>query len=183
MSAAPPVLPDQALRRVLAIARADGWSVVLIAALGGLVTVVQGAWIETAAAGLVVLAGLGELHGHRRLLRRDAQGLGWMIAAQLFLLAVIWAYAWWRWRYFDPAGLWAELPGLVRTELDRQLLIAGLDPELDRPFLLQLVNRLTCFVLAVVSAVYQGGLAAYYALQGNRVRQALAAPPPPSPPL
>jgi hypothetical protein len=181
MSVAPPVLPEKALHRVRAIARADGWSIVIIAALGGLVSLLQGGWIATAAALLVVLAGTGELHGRRLLLRRKSSGCVWLIAAQLFLLAVIWAYAWWRWRYFDPATLWAELPGFAQAKLDRDLLAAGLDPEFDRPLLLDLMNTLTCAILALVSLVYQGGLACYYAAQRHRVRQALADLP--APPL
>lgn len=175
MPAAPPLLPAHALHRVLAIARVDGWSIVIIAGLSGLVTLIQGHGLVTVTALLVVLAGAGELYGRRRLLRRDSRGLGWMIGAQLVLLVLIWSYAWYRWRYFDPATLWAELPGLVRTALERELLAAGLDPELDRPLLLDLMNTLTCAVLALVSLAYQGGLAFYYLRQQKCVRLALSA--------
>lgn len=173
MPSAPPVLPAHALHRVLAVARVDGWVVVIIAGLSGLVTLLQGNGPVTVAALLVLLAGAGELHGHRRLGRHDPRGLGWMIGAQLGLLVVIWAYAWWRWRFFDPAALWAELPGFAQAKLDRDLLAAGLDPELDRPLLLELMNTLTCAVLALVSLAYQGGLAVYYLTRRALVRQAL----------
>lgn len=170
----PPVLPARALSRVLAVARVDGWSVVIIAGLGGLVSLVQGQGALTAAALLVVGTGAGELHGRNRLLRRDPRGLAWMIGAQLVLLAVIWGYAWYRWQYFDPAALWAELPGFAQAKMDHDLLAAGLDPELDRPLVLELMNTLTCTVLALVSFGFQGGLACYYAAHHSRVRQALA---------
>ena len=175
----PPILPGHRLQRVLTIARVDGWSIVIIAGLSGLVTLIQGNWLVTLAAGLVVLTGAGELHGRRLLQRGSDSGLSWMIGAQLLLLLVIWIYAWCRWRYFDPAALWAELPGFVRTEVDRQLLTAGLDPALNRPFLLQLTNTLTCLVLSLVSVIYQGGMAIYYSAQRPHVRQALLASPPP----
>lgn len=179
MPAAPPVLPAHVLHRVLALSRIDGWGIVIVAGLSGTVTLVQGHGLVTIAALLVVMAGAGELLGRRRLLRRDPRGLDWMIGAQLFLLIVIWGYAWYRWRYFDPAALWAELPGFARAKLDRDLLAAGLDPELDRALLLDLMNTLTCFVLALVSLVYQGGLAVYFATRRAPVRQALLASPPP----
>jgi hypothetical protein len=175
MSPAPPVLPEKSLHRVLTISRADGWSIVVVAALGGLVSLVQGGWLATAAAALVVLAGTGELHGRRLLLRHEPKGLSWLVGAQAFLLAVIWVYAWCRWRSFDPTAMWAELPALAQTEINRQMLVAGLEPELDRPLLLQIMNGLVCTILAFVTLLYQGGLAFYYARQRDRIRQALAA--------
>ena len=174
MSAAPPVLPEKTLHRVLAIARGDGWSIVIVAALGGLVSLVQGGWFATAAALLVVLAGAGELHGRRLLLRHEPRGVNWLVGAQLFLLVVIWVYTWYRWRFFDPAAVWAEMPAFVRTELDRQMLVAGLEPEFDRPPLLRMMNVLVCAILAFVTLLYQGGLALYYARQRDRIRQALS---------
>jgi hypothetical protein len=173
MPATPPVLPEKALQRVLAIARVDGWSIVVVAGLSGLVSLVQGGWFGAATGFLITLAGMGELHGRRLLLRREARGANWLIGGQLFLLAVIWTYAWYRWRYFDPAALWAELPALAQAEIDRQLYAAGLDPTLDRPLLLQMMNLLACVILAFVTLLYQGGLALYYARQRERIRQAL----------
>jgi hypothetical protein len=175
MFVVPPVLPEKTLQRVLAIARVDGWSIVIVAALSGLVTLLQGGWFGAATALLIVLAGAGELRGRHLLLRREMSGVNWLVGAQLFLLVVIWIYAWYRWRYFDPAAIWSELPAFVRTELDRQMLVAGLDPALDRPPLLRMMNVLVCAILAFVTLIYQGGLALYYLRQRDRIRQALSA--------
>lgn len=177
--ATPPLPPERACARVLTVAHFDGWSIVLVAALGGLWTLWQHRWLETGTALLVLLAGIGELHGRRLLADGAARGLAWLIRAQLFLLGIIWAYAGWRWRYFDATAFWATLPGLAQAEVDRQLLAAGLEPALDRPLLLEMMNALTCAVLAGVTLFYQGGLALYYARQRKRVRQALLASPPP----
>jgi hypothetical protein len=176
----PPLLPDQRLRRVLAISRVDGWSVVAIAALSGVISLIQGSWFSAVLAWLVVLAGGTELHGRARLLRGQTSGLSCLIAAQWLLLILIWIYAWWRWRYFDPAAFWAELPRFVQAKLDGDLLAAGLDPALDRPLLLDMVNTLTCLLLAFVSLLFQGGLALYYRVQREAVSQALLASPPPA---
>lgn len=172
----PPLLPDRTLKRVLAIARGDGWSIVIVAALGGLYSLVTGGWLAAGTAMLIVLAGAGELHGRRLLLNRESRGLHWLIGAQLFLLAVIWAYAGCRWWFFDPAAMWAELPALVQTEIDRQLLAAGLLPELDRPLLLQMMNLLTCALLAFLALLYQGGMALYYTLKRQAVAEAAGTP-------
>ncbi len=135
----------------------------------------------TTAAALVTLAGAVELHGRRQLLRGRLSGVGWMIAAQLGLLVVIGTYAWCRWRYFDASALWAGLPGFVRAMVDQELIAAGLEPELDRPFFLGLLNALTCVTLAFVSLLYQGGLAFFYQRNRTALRLALAdsgGPPP-----
>lgn len=178
MQVPPPLPPPAPLRRVLAIARADGWSIVIVAGAGTLITLAQGAgWAATAGL-LVLLAGLGELHGRRLLLQGRPVGVRWLAGAQLFLLAVILAYAWGRWRFFDAKAFWQELPALVQTQIDGQLLAAGLIPDLDRPLLLRLTNNLVCLVLAVVSLFYQGGLALYYTRQRPAIAAALRPPPP-----
>jgi hypothetical protein len=178
MSVAPPVLPEKALRRVLAIARADGWSIVVVASLGGLYSLTQPSWLFTGTSVLVVLSGLAELHGRRLLLRNESRGVAWLIRAQLALLAVIWIYAWFRWRLFDPQAMWAELPALAQAEIDRQLNAAGLIPELDRPLLLRMMNALVCLLLAFLTLLYQGGMAAYYTLKRRAVTEALQSQPP-----
>ena len=169
----PPLLPHHSLRRVLAISRADGWSVVAVAGLSALLSLGQGSYAMAAAALLVALAGAIELHGRRLLLQRRLQGLGRLIGAQVFLLIIIWFYAWHRWQHFDTDALWAELPGFLQAHVTNSLLDAGLDPELHRQLLLKLTNQLTCVVLALVSLIYQGGLAFWYGRQRAPIRQAL----------
>lgn len=176
MTALPPVLPDRSLRRLLAVARVDGWSIVIVAGLGCFYSLLTGSWLAAGTAALVVLAGMGELHGRRLLLERKASGLRWLIGAQLCLLAIVWTYAICRWWFFDPAALWAELPAFVQTEIDRQLLAAGLLPELDRPLLLQMMNALTCLLLVILTLLYQGGMALYYTLKRRAVTAALQTP-------
>ncbi len=126
---------------------------------------------------VVALAGGIELHGHRLLLRQQPQGLSLMVGAQVSLLFIIWLYAWYRWHFLDATALWAELPGFMQAHVTNSLLDAGLDPEFHRQLLLKLTNQLTCVVLALVSLVYQGGLACWYGRQRSCIRQALLASP------
>ena len=173
----PPILPASSLRRVLAISRVDGWSVVGVAGLSALFSLWQGSYAMAAAALTVALAGAIELHGRRLLLQRQPQGIGRLIGAQVFLLVIIWIYAWFRWQHFEAAAMWEELPGFMQAHVTNSLLAAGLDPEFHRQLLLTVTNQLTCAVLALVSLVYQGGLAFWYGRQRARIRQALLESP------
>lgn len=175
----PPTPSERRLARVLAVARVDGWSVILLASVTAAWTLGERSWELGLTAALVLLAGAVELRGRGRLLRRDPRGIGWLVGAQLGLIGIIWAYAWWRWRFFDPADFWTQLPGFFRTELDRQMIEAGLEPGLDRPLVLEMMNTLACLLLAVLTLLYQGGLAVYYATRRRAVTEALLASPPP----
>ena len=144
-----------------------------MAGLSVLLSLWQGRYAMAAAALVVALVGAIELHGRRLLLQRQPQGLGRLIGAQVFLLVIIWLYAWYRWQHFDTDALWAELPGFLQAHVTNSLLGAGLDPEFHRQILLKLTNQLTCAMLALVSLVYQGGLALWYGRQRACIRQAL----------
>lgn len=167
----PPLLPAERLKRVLKVAWADAWSVIVIAGLSGLLALWQRERLIAAVCLLVLFGGMAELHGRRRLVNGDPRGRGWLVGAQLLLLVVILAYARHRWVHFEPEVFWAELPASAQAMLDQSITAQGLDPENDRWLLLEGTNRLVCAVLAVVTVFYQGGLAIYY------LRQARLAPP------
>ncbi len=180
---APPPLPGKILARVVALSRANSLSVVVVAGLSALATLVQAHWALAGWGALATLAGALELHGQHRLRQSDARGLRSMIGAQFLLLAVIWSYAWLRWTHFDALAYWNELPAFAQAQITGQMAAAGLDPEFDRPLLLRLMNAIVCLVLMLVTFVYQGGLALYYAAKSPAVRAALKSPstePPPA---
>lgn len=178
----PPIIPTataaRTLQSVVAVSRANAWSV---AGFGALCAVVALARLDgpTVAWTLpVIAAGLWELWGARRLQAGDVRGLRHMIRAQFLLLGVIWLYAWMRLKHFDATAFWAALPGFVQDKVNADLLAAGLDPEFDRDPVLHLTNLLVCVILALVTLAYQGGLVAYYATRTAKIRAALVTPPP-----
>jgi len=158
----PPPLPSTRLHRVLAIARADGWSMLAVSGISLLTLLWQRAFGIAAAAALVALSAVAELHGRRLLLRGAASGRGWLMGAQAVVLVTVWAYAWYRWHHFDFNGLWSQLPGFYQEMITAQLAAQGLDPAADRVTLLFLVNQLVALALALVTLLYQGGLILYY---------------------
>ena len=172
----PPIIPAETaartLRSVVAVSRANAWSVAGFGALCAVVALVR---LDAATAAWtlpVIVAGAWELWGARRLQASDPRGLRHMIRSQFLLLGVIWLYAWLRLKHFDAAAFWSALPGFVQDKVNADLLAAGLDPEFDRDPVLHLTNLLVCVILALVTLAYQGGLVAYYVIKGRALRQA-----------
>lgn len=160
--ALPPPLVDPSAK-VAALSRANSLAVAGFAALSLVVPLVRGDWITAGWASLALFAGVLEWAGQQRLRARRSGGVRAMIAAQILLIAVVWCYAWLRWRNFDADALWNEFPRFVQGLLEQRMITAGLDPVWDRPLLMQVTNITLCASLALVALVYQGGLAIYYA--------------------
>lgn len=159
----PPLLSAAPFQRAASVSRANGWSIAGFAGICALVSLAQLDWTGAAWSVLAAACGAWELRGQARLRRGDTGGFRAMIGSQFALIAVIWAYAFLRWRNFSPDAFWNELPGLARSSLDAQFQAAGIDPTFDRPYFLKLLNLLLCLCLGLVTLIYQGGLAIYYA--------------------
>lgn len=175
----PPSPPGPVFQRVLSVSRANGWGVAAVAGLSLAASLVSQDWTGAAWCGLAVLAGVIELTGRHKLRAGDAGGLLGLVGAQFVLLGVIWAYAWFRWRFFEPDDTWALVPRFLQEHLLGQFKAAGLDPDRELPVMLRLVNAATCGALAVTAVLYQGGLAFYYVRRRAAIRAALAPVPPP----
>lgn len=172
MTAPTPTPPEQILRRVLLVSALDGWSLVTIASLGMVLTLILGDWLGTGIGLLVLAAGCGELRGRRQLQRRDPAGMKLLVRAQLFLLSVILVYCASRLGSFDGDTALANLT----PEMEAALHEAGL-ARADILPLVQIAFYATYGTVAVLSLVFQGGLALYYRSRTARVTAALAAPP------
>ena len=171
MTAPEPTPQDKALRRVLAISRFNGWSVIVIAALGLLLTLLLGDLVGTFIGLLAVVAGWMEVRGHRVLRRHDPAGMAWLVRSQLFLLSVILVYCVTRLGSFDADTAMANLT----PDMEAMLKEAGL----ERGDILPLVRTAflaTYLTLAIVSVIYQGGMALYYRSKTRLVTESLAGP-------
>ncbi len=180
--------PEEVLRRVVRLARLNGWSVALVAGLGVLLSLVLLDPIGFAVCGLVGLGGVMEIHGQRMLVRRDAGGMRWLVRAQFVVGAVIVSYAASRILSFDAGYLQQEaIPNLramltsVGMNLDDLLEPLGLDAGTIVPFVRLMVVVLYGSLL-LATLVYQGGLALHYRHRTEAVEAALRAPPPLIPP-
>lgn len=174
-----PLLPlpcERKLQRVLTISRVDSIVVIVCASASLAVSLLSENWIFGLFSALALAAGAMERHGHLQLRDGLIEGLQWLTGAQGCLYTVTIGYVFWRWQYFDGAAYWADIPGPAREQITAQMVAAGLNPETDRPLLLQSMNFIICATLFVVSTLYQGGLAFWYSRQRLALAEALENP-------
>lgn len=154
----PPPTPEAQLQRVLRIAKLDGVSVLVIAGLSLLISL--GDWFGMAVCVTIVCGGWLELSGRKQLLGGDATGIRRMVKAQLLVLVAIEIYC--------LVNLKQGMGPEVREA------IAGLDmPELEPAF--RSAFSATYIAVALVTVVFQGGMARYYGKKAGVVRAALEA--------
>ncbi|MDI1337479.1 MAG: hypothetical protein PSU94_14955 [Lacunisphaera sp.] len=176
MTAPAPTPPQKALKRVTGLSRINGWSVVLVAGLGGLVALAMGDWLSVGLGLLVGGLGWLEVHGHRLLRKRDVTGMKWLIRSQMLLLGLILAYCASRLGSFDAENMLSNLT----PDMEAMLKEAGLNRADIVPLVHQMFLALYISV-ALASIIYQGGLALYYRSKIQLVTEALTMPPvPPS---
>ncbi len=179
MTTPEPTPQEKALKRVLTVSWLDGWSLIIIASLSLLLTLVLGELLGISISLLVLAAGIIELRGRRALKRRRADGMQLLVRAQLFLLAVILVYCARCLGSFDAGYLRDQLV----PELRQNFLTLGINFdeilaqfELTVDELVPLVHKAFLILyggVAIISIFFQGGLALFYRRKTQLVTQAL----------
>lgn len=144
-------------RRVLAMARADGISLVTIGPIGFVAAV----WLNDHAGifltAVITAAGVLELTGHSQLVDGMAHGLRKLTFSQLLVCAGFLGYCLHGFLFSEGAKLLALLPSFTRESLDQ----LWPDPE-RQAMVLQIMLRAVYAAVAVVALLYQGSLAWFY---------------------
>jgi hypothetical protein len=164
-----PPKPADPVRRVIRIALFDGWSVAIVAGLGGLLAAAMGDFIGAAIGVMAAGAGLVELHGVTLLRRSEPSGLKWLVGSQFLLMGSLLAYC-----AFQLAH--PQLAALRRAAgpmLEDQLAASGLNPG----EFLALLYRIIYYAVAAATIAYQGGMSLFYLSQRKAVALALGQPP------
>lgn len=164
---APPLLPEEMLRRVLRVANTDGMSVFAVAGMLGLAAASVGDYSGAAVGLAVAAAGAIELHGVGLLKAGQPRGINWLLASQPYLLAVMLAYCGLRLTSYDPALMRAAMT----DEMHATLAQAGYDEEA----FLRTGYTLTFVLIAVATIIYQGCMTIYYTRRRSSVIAALEA--------
>jgi hypothetical protein len=165
---APPPLPHETLDRVCRLARFEGRSLLVLAGLFSLLAAYQRDGIGAVAGCLAAAVGVIELNGVNRLRQASVSGLSWIIGSQIALLLTVLAYAILRATTFDPD----TVARLITTETRAEFAELGLREDQILPMLEK--SYVGVYVtVALVSVVYQGGMALYYHRRRDAVRRAL----------
>lgn len=156
----PPLLPIEAYRRVLRLARANGTSVLFGGGLFALLLASGGDRVGTLVSLLVAGSGAMELHGANLLARAGSGGIRWLFASQAFLMIVMVGYIAFAMRHLGASTIADAVP---TAELQA----------------LNLTKNQLCamfyFTCALATVLYQGGMMIYYAVRRRAVLAALGA--------
>jgi hypothetical protein len=161
----PPLLPAEALRRVLRIARFDGMSVLFVAGAFALASAVMHDEKSTGVGLLLAGAGAIELHGVSLLGQGEKRGMRWLVCSQLVLMALLLGYVAARLSHVD-IGL---IKPLLTAEQQQTIEQRGLTVD----EFLRAVYVMGYAVIGVATVFYQGGMAIYYLCRRAAVAAAL----------
>jgi hypothetical protein len=165
----PPPLPHEILHRVYRIARFEGKSMLILSGAFAVLAAMNRDLTGALAGCLAAGAGAVELHGTHRLEEADPEGVSWLIRAQLLLLGTVLLYVSARILQFDPV----ELQRALTTAAKEQFVTLRLSDEQVLSMLDQGYRTLYTSV-AIVTILYQGGMALYYHRRRDAIQIALA---------
>ncbi|CAM2848292.1 hypothetical protein [Rariglobus hedericola] len=160
---------EKSLRRVLVIAAIDGWSVALFAGLCTVISLLMGEWIGVFIGAIITSCGVLELRGRKQLITGKADGMKWLVRAQVIILATILLYSLENMLAYDEAALLAQLTPEMRSYLSQ----SGISVDDLRPMIKPVFFGFYLIVMGV-TLLFQGGLALYYKSRKAKVTAALA---------
>ncbi len=163
------------LNKVLQIASVDHISVLVIAGCAVLLCLLSGYWLEAIFGTLACGAGLVERHGYKQVSDGIHDGFKSLIRSQLLLLVIILVYAIWRLQTADASEL---LEKISEYPFMQEFIEVYPYPELLEP-VIGISLSLTYGLLIILSLIFQGGLAWWYARSAKRLQGSLVPPQPP----
>jgi hypothetical protein len=148
---------EKKIQRAIKLSRLNGWSVAGFAGLCAVVVLPLGSFFGFVVGFAVALSGIMELRGHALLKQRSVSSIPWLVGSQVYLIAVLWAYASYNIMHFDAEDPWARFsPGFKD-------LILSINPDVYLvEAMLKIAYSATYFSLIIAVLLYQGGLCLYY---------------------
>jgi hypothetical protein len=172
----PPLLPIEALRRVLRLAWLDGASVLGIAAAVALYSASRQDELGTIVGLAVAAAGAIELHGVSLLRHGMAHGMRWLIISQFALMGVILTYVGRQLGQVDASTLAAISRMLTDAMPPDQLQQLQLQTGMGFGDLVHSFYRSLYELLGFLTVLYQGCMALHYCRRTPAVAAALHEP-------
>jgi hypothetical protein len=162
----PPLLPTEIFQRLLRLAKLDGTGVLFLAGFFALMAAASRDYVGAGIGLLVAAAGAIELHGEDLLRHGQIRGLNWLIASQIYLMAVVLGYCWLRLTHVVIPPVPPNFKPLLEMSAQQW--------RMTTPEYLSMVYRLTFRLLAGLTVAYQGWMAFYYWQRRAAVERALA---------
>ena len=170
MAKLPPPLPSEIFENVLRIATRNGRILLflsggfaLLSAIGGSL---DGAKVGCLAAG----AGALELHGAGLILHGEKRGVSWLVGSQILLLVIMLLYCAAQILQFDAEVVRSRLTPELLAQFDASARVS----EADLLHFVHLGYSTLYVVIAVVSVIYQGGMALFYRRSRSSIAHVLA---------
>lgn len=171
----PPLLPAEAVARVLRLARLDGTGVLVLSGTFALVSALSGDAFGTAIGLVIAGAGAIELHGVGLLRAGEFRGWRWLIAAQALLLGVILGYCALRLHQMDLSALHVAFDRAMSYPLFQEAWQVQEEMGITKEEFLVQNYTLAYRLVAILTCVFQGGMIWHYVRCRNAIRTALAA--------
>jgi hypothetical protein len=150
----PPLRSDETLERVLRHARSNGMGVLIVGSTFALLGATAKEIVPVMSWLLVAGTGAMTLHGASLLAHGRTRGLNWLVGSQLFCMAFILALCGWQLTHVDLSPL--------RAAMDAKMQESVKETGLSNDEFLLISYRLTYAFIALVTVLYQGGMALYY---------------------
>jgi hypothetical protein len=184
MSAKPPLLPAEIVRRMLRVASFDGGGLLIVGGLFALVSAMSHDGTGTAISLMIAGAGAIELHGVAVIRLGEERGLRWLVSSQLCVIAIITSFAVDQLSHVDTADLrhmvaafkpyfpedaWDANVQTVRSAIAEDgLTVDGF---------LRMLYIATYRMVILATFVYQGGMSVYYMRRRDAVVAAISSHP------
>ncbi len=168
----PPPLPDKVLARVLRVATFEGRTVLVLAGGLALIEALGRDGYGAVVGSLVAGAGAVELHGVSLLRNGQVRGIRWLVRSQLLLLVIIQIYVAIQLLSLQLQGLKGIFSTAFVDDLPQVAQATGLSVRDLSQQMVQMA-RGAYLTVAVLTLLYQGGMAWYYHRRGVIIRQAL----------
>ncbi len=162
---APPLLPEETIRRVLRLAQIDGICVLALPGFFALASASLGDVTGVIVGLLIAAAGAIELHGADLLRTGEPRGTSWLVSSQVYLMAVVIGFCAWQLTHMDLT--------LFRMALTTEVKASIAQTGMTEDEFLATTYRFGYRLIALMTFFYQGGMALYYFRRRRAVDQAL----------
>ncbi len=156
---------EKIIRKVAFVSKLNGTSIAFVAGLGALFSLAFQDWLYALLGLAIAASGVMELKGRKLLLESRDGAEKWLKGSQLWLMALIIAYAGFKMLSFDTSDPLKDLPTDIVEQLELTL---GMN-HYEFGQYITLLNYSVYGIIITVTIFYQGGMWLYYKLKTSKL--------------